>query len=198
VEYSLSGDGQDNIPEYVDLGMFASRFANDPLTPRHLKESSAALAKAIDEMAIAKTLGEEKSGASGLSIWYPVCLPSAAIAESAADDDDDADDDDADDDADEAQADFQEAAAKFDHYKRLELFKSSPWAEYLEKVWNLPGELRGRAGDRNGPPGKIHMGSSSESVGVKVDVKSERGPICFPLRFGADGKRPDELVFLGK
>ncbi len=199
VEYSLSGDGQDNIPEYVDLGMFASRFANDPLTPRHLKESSAALAKAIDEMAIAKTLGEEKSGASGLSIWYPVCLPSAAIAESAADDDDDADDDDADDDADEAQADFQEAAAKFDHYKRLELFKSSPWAEYLEKVWTCRANFEDEPEIETDLQGKIHMGSSSESVGVKVDVKSGKGAYLLSASLMArHGKRPDELVFLGE
>jgi hypothetical protein len=73
IEYSLADVESLGEPtDYIDLGMFAGRFAADPKSPEPLRKSSRALVEAIEKLVIAKTLGSEKEGASGLSVWYPV------------------------------------------------------------------------------------------------------------------------------
>ncbi len=73
IEYSL-GDVESigESTDYIDLGMFAGRFAADPKSPESLRRAAGALVDAIGKLVLAKTLGSEKEGASGLSIWYPV------------------------------------------------------------------------------------------------------------------------------
>lgn len=73
VEYSLSDIKSFGEPaDYIDLGMFADRFAADPKSPERLRKSARNLADAINKLVLVKTLGTEKEGALGLSIWYPV------------------------------------------------------------------------------------------------------------------------------
>ena len=125
VEYSLSLSGDsDDSAQYIDLGQFARRFADDPATPAELKTRGKELADAIAAMVVAKAMGEEKFGALGLSVWYPI--------RQRPDNDDDEDDDD---DEDESAKSCEEARKKFECYKALPLFASSPWAAYLSKVW---------------------------------------------------------------
>lgn len=73
IEYSLGDlDSLGEPTDYIDLGMFAGRFAADPKSPEPLRKSAKALVDAIEKMVLAKVLGSEKSGALGLSVWYPV------------------------------------------------------------------------------------------------------------------------------
>ncbi len=73
IEYSL-GDlaSLGEATDYIDLGMFAGRFAADPRSPEPLRKSAKTLVGAIETMVLAKALGSEKEGALGLSVWYPV------------------------------------------------------------------------------------------------------------------------------
>ncbi len=73
IEYSLGEVESLGEPtDYIDLGMFAGRFAADPKSPAPLRKAAGTLVEAIERLILAKTLGSEKEGASGLSVWYPV------------------------------------------------------------------------------------------------------------------------------
>jgi len=73
IEYSLSDVESLGEPtDYIDVGMFAGRFAADPKSPEPLQKSARALVEAIERLILAKVLGSEKEGALGLSVWYPV------------------------------------------------------------------------------------------------------------------------------
>lgn len=73
IEYSLGDVESLGEPtDYIDLGMFAGRFTADPKSPEPLRKAAGALVEAIEKLVLAKTLGSEKEGASGLSVWYPV------------------------------------------------------------------------------------------------------------------------------
>jgi hypothetical protein len=73
IEYSLGDVESLGEPtDYIDLGMFAGRFTDDPKSPETLKKTAKALVEAIEKLVLVKTLGSEKEGASGLSVWYPV------------------------------------------------------------------------------------------------------------------------------
>ena len=73
IEYSLGDVESLGEPtDYIDLGMFAGRFAADPKSPEPLRKAASALVEAIGRLVLAKTLGSEKQGASGLSVWYPM------------------------------------------------------------------------------------------------------------------------------
>jgi len=73
IEYSLEDvKSLGEATDYIDLGAFAGRFAADPRSSESLRKAARALTEAIEKMVLAKVLGSEKEGASGLSAWYPV------------------------------------------------------------------------------------------------------------------------------
>ena len=107
IEYSLADVESLGEPtDYIDLGMFAGRFAADPKSPEPLRKSARALVEAIEKLVVAKTLGSEKEGALGLSVWYPV-------------------------------DDEGEAREKFSAYKKLLFSQQTPWAQLLQKVYEI-------------------------------------------------------------
>jgi len=140
-------DAGNNPPDYIDLGGFAKGFASANKVSAGMKKNASALAEAIEAMVIAKAIGEDKLGASGLSIWYPL-LPSAngtgeegGEAESEGGEaEEESGEEGEEEEGEEGEAEQSSEAAKeallkyFDGYKKIALFRECSWANYLEKV----------------------------------------------------------------
>lgn len=168
IEYSLADVESLGEPtDYIDLGMFAGRFAADPKSPEPLRKSARALVEAIEKLVVAKTLGSEKEGALGLSVWYPV-------------------------------DDEGEAREKFSAYKKLLFSQQTPWAQLLQKVYEIrqkqkkPPKLK----EPEKPDLTVKVGQS-----LKITVEVVRGPGAFFIH-GAlvDDSlgRKDDFVYLGE
>ncbi len=184
VEYSLSLSDDIRSSDYIDLGQFARGFAEDHATPPALKARSEALANAIDELVIAKALGEEKAGASGLSVWYPIKR-------------DPVEDDDDDDDADEARAAAdKEARDKFQGYKALSLFKSSRWPDYIQLVWKFREDFNDEP-ELSIPGAKSLNASIEKGLSLPVSVDSGKGAFLLHASLVLD-KDKGKFIYLGQ
>lgn len=117
VEYGISSSGEeDEVLHYIDLGGFAKGVINNKEAPEVLKTDAKELIASIEQLIVAKAIGEDKFGAMGLSIWYP--MPPIF----------------SDDDEDKAEA-KDTISKQFKDYCKIPLFIDSPWPVYLEKVW---------------------------------------------------------------
>ncbi len=108
-------DGDGDPISYIDLGGFARGFFNSPETPAELKTAAGQLVDAIEKLVVAKAIGVDKYGASGLSIWYPV-MPEYG-------------------DPDDVDWEKKEMKRQFIQYRKLPLFRHLPWPDYLKKIW---------------------------------------------------------------
>lgn len=140
-------DGDAN-PDYIDLGGFAKSFSSADKVSPELKKSADELVRATDSMVIAKALGENKLGASGLSIWYP-CLSDKAVAEDqGSEEDGEEEEEGGEEDSEEEEEEGEEGEAhdgeeekknlleQFDQYRKVALFRDCAWADYLKKVFD--------------------------------------------------------------
>jgi hypothetical protein len=182
VEYSLSLTDESSATDFIDLGQFARAFAEDSHSSPELKSKSKALADAIDSMVISKVLGDEKYAASGLSIWYPVKRAAAAYE-----------------DEDDAEIDAEIAKDKFNNYKRLNLFKNSRWAEYIQSVWACREEFDDEP-ILSVPESASIVASAAKGLVLPVDVESGRGAFLLhgSLVDNMLGGNGDEFVYLGQ
>ena len=184
VEYSLSLEDDVNASDFIDLGQFARSFAEDPASSAALRRTAARLAEAIDAMVLAKALGEEKAGASGLSVWYPVKREG---------------DDEEDDDADADDNDSPPPKDKFLEYKSLNIFKNSAWADYIKKVWLCREELEDEPVLADNKPAPLRVAASG-GLSLNVDVASGKGAFLLhgALIDPAKKKGKYDVVFLGQ
>jgi Clostripain family len=81
IQYSFGDDGHPGVTRpYVDLGQFASKVAEYTPDPT-LKGQATALSAAVAQLVVAKSVGQKRTAASALSIYYPThqeTVPDAA------------------------------------------------------------------------------------------------------------------------
>lgn len=195
VEYSISAanSGSDS-GEFIDLGHFAKHFSQDKNVSDELKKRSAILADAISAMVISKALGDEKNGALGLSIWYPVLKHDYDEDEDAAADDDDDDSDD------DGGGDFEADATRSDFvkYKSLAVFSSSPWPDFLQRLWEAREAFDDIPviGELSSP--KISLANTQE-LKLELDVTSGKGAYMIHCSIVDNTKgRKNEFIYLGE
>jgi hypothetical protein len=135
-EYSISEVINLGDPtEFIDLGDFVERVAQDPKADAGLRESARRLTTSIDSLVVAKVQGSSRKSGHGLSVWYPVngwgenMMP--------AEEEEEIDDDDAGGETEEpARSDFPEndSAERFHHYQETSFARQTPWSLFLARV----------------------------------------------------------------
>ena len=187
--------------EYVDLGEFAKRLADDPRAGSRLSGAARVVANSVDAMVLARVQGSARTSAGGLSIWYPV--NGWGKLEEEPEEDDGDDDENQDTSAAEAGGDEgpDNPREKFSEYEKISFARRTGWAGFLDHVHDLS-----MAGATSAPvlairgkvAGEIQL---AQSAPLALSLEITEGKGAFLISAGildpALTKKPGEFAYLG-